>query len=254
MLDSWAAITLAEKEGKLNKYTMPVEDPYRIHFAPDLHYPFQDDEIVDHIIDLARGCEIIGQIGDGLEAYGVSSHAKNPLVKHTLNDEASLYVRKFWRPIRRDNPGARLIQITGNHEQRIQRYMWKQAPALADVPGMALSKLIKAKELGIEVHPRSGLLLAGVRFKHGDVARAIGSARSEMTAHRGDGVSGHTHRCEYETLKDKEGRRTKWYSIGHACDQDRMEYLEGEPNWERSAGITLTVYPDGRIEYKEHRL
>jgi len=253
--DSWTAISLAEREGKLHRLVFPVAEPFKMHWAPDLHYPFQNQDVVDYIIDISRGCDLIGQIGDGLEAYGVAKYTKNPLVQHTLQDEARLYRNGFWKPIRKQNPTARLVQVHGNHEDRIANYLWSQAPALHDTPGLKLSRLIHAKRLGIEVVPRSGIKVAGYRVKHGDVARAIGSARSEMTHHRWNGISAHTHRCEHETLVDAEGHQTDWYSIGHATRPELLDYLKGKtPNWHLSAGVTVTVYPDGRTEVVEHRL
>jgi len=253
--DSWQAITLAEQEGRLTKFQLPIEQPIRMHWAPDLHFPFHNADVVAYIIDICRGCDIIGQIGDGLEAYGVSGHEKDPAVKHTLNDEAVMYREKFWLPIRRHNPNARLIQLYGNHEERIDRHVRKQSPALYDLPGHTLQDLIKADEYNIEVHPSSGLLIAGRRFKHGDIARQLGSARGEMIKHRKDGVSGHTHRCEHETIIDAEGYRTDWYSIGHATRPELLAYLKGKiPNWQLSGGITFTIYPDGRTDIQEHRL
>lgn len=254
--DSWQAITLAEREGKLTKYQLPLENPHRIHITPDLHYPFQNNDVIAYIIDLAKGCDTIIQIGDGLEAYGVSSHKKNPAIRHTLNDEAKQYRTQFWRPLREQNPKARLIQIIGNHEERIERYTWQKAPELYDIPGVSIGRLIHAERYQIEVHPRSGLLIAGYRIKHGDTARTIGSARSEMLAHRSNGISAHTHRCEHETLIDAEGYRTDWYSIGHACRPELLDYLKGrkQPNWQLSAGVTLTLYPDGTTHVQEHRL
>jgi hypothetical protein len=252
----WSAITLAEKEGRLGRSTFPLPQPIRMHWAPDLHFPFHNKDVVTHIIDVSRGCDIIGQIGDLLEAYGVSSHKKNPAIKHTLEDEARMARNEFWIPIRNLNPEARLIQVTGNHEERIVRYNWENAPAYYDNPNIGFATLIKAEKYGIEMYDRTGLKLHGMRFKHGDVARAQGSARAEMTRHRYSGVSGHTHRCEWETIIDAEGVRTDWWSIGHACRPELLDYLRGKPlpNWQLSAGITFTIYPDGTIDTKEHRL
>jgi len=250
----WEAITLAEREGRLGRFSIPDQEPTRIHIAPDLHYPFQNDDAVAHILDIARGCDVIVQIGDGLEAYGVSSYVKDPRVKHSLNDEAKAYRNGFWKPIRQQNPKARLVQIYGNHEERIYNHVRQYAAAMHDLPALTLGRLINAERFNIEVHPRSGLLIAGHRVKHGDVARAIGSARAEMSKHRCSGISGHTHRCEHETFVDAEGIRTDWWSAGHACRPELLDYLKTPPNWQLSGGVTLTVYPDGRTFVQEHRL
>lgn len=252
----WAAITLAEKEGRLHHsvFAEQVGRPYRIHFIPDTHFPFQNDDVILHIVELCTSVDAVVHIGDLVDAYHVSSHDKNPLVRHTIEDEFKLAEQRLWKPIIKYNPLCRRVYVTGNHEERVAKYAAKKAPALYSSTPATIGRYINAERNKIEIVPRSGLVIKGVRAKHGDVARATGSARAEMIAHRFTGVSGHTHRCEHETIIDKEGHRTDWYSIGHACRPELMEYLNGLPNWQLSGGLTLTIFHEGYWEFVEHRL
>jgi hypothetical protein len=253
--DLWQAITLAEREGTLDRWHFPPPITRRVFIAPDLHYPYHRRDVVEHIVDLARGADTIIQIGDAVDGYPISNFDRNPLRRDTIYDEAKAYHLGFWRPIRATNPTARLIQIEGNHEQRLQRYIWKRAPELAGNPDLTWRRLMRLDDYNVEWHPRSGLLVAGLRIKHGDVAlKGAGlSARREMEDHRWSGVSAHTHRYGVARRTDKEGVTTEWREIGHACDIAQVEYGDAF-DWNLSAGLSITIYDDGRIEYEEHRL
>lgn len=253
--DAWQAITLAEREGKLNREVFAHRvDPITVHIAPDIHWPYHRADVLSHIIDLCHGVDIVIQIGDGNDCYGLSDFDKDPGRESNTQKEADEYREGFWRPIRHRSATVRCIQIMGNHEERFDRYVRRKAPGLASVHGLTWAKVLNVNKYNVELHPRSGLLIAGQRIKHGDVARSTGNnARNEMDAHRADGISAHTHRWEYSKRTDKEGRTTEWRSIGHACDVDKAEYVKN-PDWHLSAGLGLTIYPDGHIDFVEHRL
>jgi hypothetical protein len=258
-LPPWFEITDAEKAGKLNRFTLPPRDVFRAHFIPDLHWEGVNHDVVEHIMDVCRGVDLICQIGDGMDCYTLSSFDRNPRRRSCLQEEADAYRTGFWAPLCRDNPCARKIQLLGNHEERLLRFLWKRAPELAGMRSMTWRRVWEFDEHGldVEIHESSGLLIAGHRAKHGErvSAQAGASARLEMEDHRSDGVSGHTHRYGRATRKDKEGRVTNWWEIGHACRTDIIaaEYVKN-PNWNLSAGLGMTVYPDGTVEYVEHRL
>lgn len=254
-MTDWEAITLAEKEGKLDRFSFPPPQHRRIHIIPDLHYMYARADVISHIIDLCKGADIIIQIGDAVDAYPISSFDRNPLRKETIYDEAQAYRKDVLEPLRKMNPDSRIIQLEGNHEQRLTKYLWKKAPELAGNPDLTWRRMMKLDELNIEWHGRSGILLAGLRIKHGDVAiQGAGlSARREMENHRASGISGHTHRFGTARRTDKEGHSTQWYEIGHACDETRVDYGSSF-DWNLSAGLTITQYEDGTLDYREHRL
>lgn len=254
-MTDWAAITLAEREGKLDRFHFPPQKHRKIHLVPDLHYVYARDDVVTHILDLCKGSDVIIQIGDAVDAYPISSFDRNPLRRETIYDEALAYRKGFLEPARRMNPEARIIQIEGNHEQRLTKYLWKKAPELAGNPDLTWRRMMGLDELGVEWHGRGGLLIAGLRVKHGDVAvQGAGlSARREMENHRWSGISGHTHRYGVARRTDKEGNRTEWWEIGHACDEQQVEYGDCF-DWNLSAGLTVIQYEDGSIEYQEHKL
>src|SRR4051812_28245066 len=89
--DAWSAITIAEQAGTLGRYVTPTSNPFRVFIAPDIHWTFHDPDVVTHIIDLARGCDIIIQIGDALDCYSLSSFDRDPKRLTNVEDEADGY-------------------------------------------------------------------------------------------------------------------------------------------------------------------
>jgi UDP-2,3-diacylglucosamine pyrophosphatase LpxH len=251
----WSQIVSAEAAGSLPGSVKYMDQAHRVHVVPDLHYPFQDDDAVHAIMDAARGAQTIVLIGDGVDCYSISSFDRDPARKVTLQSEADAYRVGFLEPLRQANPHARIIQILGNHENRLIKFLRKKAPELHDMRSLSWRSILHADAIGMEIVPSSGLLLFGHRLKHGDKVRSGAglTARAEMEDHRCDGVSAHTHRYGRASRKDKEGRVTNWWEIGHACDVSQVEYVDN-PDWNLSAGLGIEVFADGRIEYTEHRL
>lgn len=256
---AWSEITAAEKAGTLNRYMLPPLEPFRAYFIPDLHWEGVNHDVVATCMDIARGADLICQVGDIQDCYTISSFDRNPNRQSCLQKEADGVRKGFWTPMCRDNPQARKVQLLGNHEDRLTKFLWKKAPALAGMRALTWREIweFDKHKLDVEIHEGTGLLIAGHRVKHGvhAVKGAGNSARREMEDHRTDGISAHTHRYGVARRKDKEGRLTTWYEIGHGCREDIIsaEYVKN-PDWNLSAGLEMIVYPEGRIEYIEHRL
>lgn len=255
--DSWQALTLAEQEGRLGRFTTPVERPTREHYIPDIHYPYHNEDAVSHILGLVYGADLICFIGDDIDADSIMRHTRAPHRKSTLFEQCQGFSSTILAKVRQQNPQARIIKILGNHEEdRLQRYIWNNCPELADIPYLSWSTLLEADKYRVEVVSRKGLLIHGKRAKHGDVATkgAGNSARREMEEHRCDGVSGHTHRYAVVQRTDKEGHTTRWAEIGHAMDVAKAEYIKATPDWCLSGGLTVEYETCGAERWTEHRL
>lgn len=217
-----------------------------IGVIPDLHFPHVDRERLAYCLDdlKQRKPEHLVQIGDAGDFYTCSSFDKDPRRQQSLDSER-VEVRDFYRGLRADHPGAMIAMLEGNHEDRLRRYLWGKAPALAHLPELTVPALYGLPDLGISYHGRNGMSLYGLRLKHGDLVRnkAGYTASAEMEAHRCSGVSGHTHRFGHATRTDKEGVTTEWWEIGHLCDTGSAEYVTA-PDWQ-AGYMVIHVSPDG---------
>lgn len=253
----WDVITRLQKSGKLEAFApLWVPEPIRVAVLPDIHVPYHSRELLGEALARTREFEPhnIIQIGDLNDAYPISRFNKDPARKLTIRSEGHMARDEVLVPLREQNPNAIIDVIYGNHEQRLDQYVFSRAPELADIPEISWKHFWNANALDINVHPRSGFKRYGLRFKHGDyVASKTGAtAHKEMAAHRCSGISGHTHRFGSAEVTDKEGHTTKWLEIGHLCDTAQADYTES-PDWQAGM-MLLTINPDGSIEEAPVRL
>lgn len=221
----------------------------RIGLIPDAHIPYHSEPRLRALFDVIRGCETIVIMGDWIDAYSVSSFDKNPLRKERMPEEFA-EARRWLRILRDENPDARIIFIEGNHEERFARYLIRQAPALIGLKGMSVREQLELDDLDIEHYDSDGLMLHGIRLKHGQAVRAKSgaSAHSELDAHRTSGVSVHVHRMAMVWYTDREGNRHFWLEGGHVCDEAKADYVKN-PNWQAGSWM-LHVAKDGGIDFE----
>ena len=136
-------------------------------------------------------------LGDFVNFATVSKYEQDPFYRKNLSDE----IREAHDILRKivDVAKCEVIWYSGNHEDRLLKYLKRNAAQLADLSlndeyVVSIPHLFQLKELGVSYvgrHFRNGVL-----FEHGELIRS----KSGMTAHSNldkNGVStigGHTHR------------------------------------------------------------
>jgi len=128
---------------------------------PDIHWPYHDQRALDAAIDygIKVGCSIFLIQGDGFDCYYVSSFRKDPL-RPQFHAERKISTQLF-EDFTRQIGDVRKIFLCGNHEERIQSYIWTQAPAFADVKALSVPALYGLDELGWEFVSNKELKRAG---------------------------------------------------------------------------------------------
>lgn len=208
----------------------------RIIFIPDLHCPYHDRDVWVQVLAFIRDYtpDRIVFLGDVIDAYPVSSFSKDPARKETLQDELDSG-HEVLRQARDAAPDAIIDYTPGNHEKRIDRFLWEKAPALASLRCMALGELLRLDELEVRLHDYSGFKLREkFRVTHGTAVRrhAGHSAMAEQVKWGINGISGHTHRAGTYTVSNEAGTMS-WTETGHLCDVARAEYVQS-PNWQQA--------------------
>lgn len=135
---------------------------------------------------------------------------------------------------------------TGNHENRIQRYLEKEAPALADLRCLRISSLLDFDDLDISDLPVVSPVAPGWVTTHGDIAPSIsrysgGTAIGLARRLRRNVIMGHTHRLGH--IQETDGSTTlHGIETGHFMDVRKASYVKhGVPNWQ-SGFVTLDVH------------
>lgn len=195
-----------------------------------------DSEPFDHIIDG----------GDRIDAYSVSKYDKNPTRFGELKDDLAWSKHHSNEVEKRNKSGAVLHFLKGNHEQRVPDYVRRKAPGLDGLSELSLPAL-----LGVEhwkYHERPGVVINGVRFKHGDkVAKGAGnSVRKEMEDYWQSVVMGHCHR--QAVVRVQKNSEFVGVEAGCLCSLT-PEYLTN-PDW-KQGWVVVKIGPDG-IRVEEH--
>jgi len=211
----------------------------KVLFVSDIHAPYQDNSAIRAMIAFGKEFkpDRIILMGDVVDFYAISSFSKDPYRALGLQKEIDETV-SILKILRKEFPKARMDFIRGNHEARLQRFLWNKAAELSGLRNLTVPKLLKLDELNITYHMKGRMKLRGIVVKHGDIVRKFSgyTAKGELENTGISGVSVHTHRAAAH-FHTNEGGRHFWYELGCLCKLN-AEYMEGKiPNWQQAFGI-----------------
>ena len=214
----------------------------------DTHIPYHDPVSVGLTLDFIKDKKpdkLILQ-GDICDFYSCSRFNKDPARIDSLQDDLDQTLN-FLDSCRQAAPDAEIHYIQGNHERRLQRYMWNQAQALSSLRALKLPVLLKFKELKINYHLKF-YKIGDLHCTHGTVIRrhAGYTAKAEFDNNGCSGMSGHTHRDGKYTVRNRTGHFV-WFENYCLCDLN-PEYIEGIANWTQGFSVVTTV---GKRPYVE---
>lgn len=200
----------------------------------DLQIPFVDEELEAARDQFIREWkpDYIFYNGDCLDAYELSSFDKNPHRIFGFSDERE-QARKMLHH-HKNVSGAKLYWIDGNHEDRLQRIIWKHAQGFADM----VDDLPKALELDkwCEAYVPYGkhVEFLGFIITHGTIVRSNSgyTAKAMLDKYHSSGCSGHTHRIGSHSSTDHRGVSHTWYEIGYGARKD-LEYTKAPADWQQ---------------------
>jgi len=165
-----------------------------------------------------------------MDFYAISTFDKEPERITKLQEELDQGIA-FLRNVRQDAPGSTIIYLEGNHEARMQKYLWKH-PEISSLNALNVKNMLELKSMDIEYIKQN---VSHVRHKfvieHGDVVRqqSAYTARAQLEKRGMSGLSGHTHRLGMHYRCDMSGNYV-WCENGCLCDLN-PEYVIGKPNW-----------------------
>lgn len=175
----------------------------------DLHVPYQTKDM-DLVFQILRDIPSLTHIylnGDIGEFESVSSHLKSPSGISSLKKEAK-YVNFFLDKLQSFFPRVKIVLIQGNHEFRLDRYLWRNAPALDGLEGLTIKGLLKLRERGID-HVKYGPRQlercgkANLWLRHEPVSGGQNPAANTAKKFSCDIAFGHTHVYQQYATKYK---------------------------------------------------
>lgn len=223
--------------------TMKKRSYQKVLMIPDMHVPFHDKKWLDSLLQFAEinKPDTVFIMGDLVDFYAISRFVKNPLRALKLQEEINV-ARNVLKRIKATCPTSKIVFIRGNHEARLQKYLWSTAQELSGLDCLNVPELLGLKELGMIYAEKGRYNFCGEVIKHGSVVRKFSAytAKAETEKHGKSGTSGHTHRAGVYFQSDDSGD-ISWIETGCGCRLDQ-EYMEGEkPNWQQGWGWEITV-------------
>lgn len=209
----------------------------------DHHFPFEDKRICRAQVEFIKREKPTGVIhlGDLVDFYQCSRFNKDPKRANQLQCDIDQGV-EFLSEIRSVNAKMKIKFIPGNHEKRLKKYLWGDAPALASLRALQLEPLLQLKKLRIEFCS-DGLQIGDMSFFHGDIVRKHASytAKAMFEKHGVTLMAGHTHRDGKYTVRNRRGHFAVWENY---CSCSLWPEYADFPNW--SQGFACVTFADNR--------
>lgn len=211
----------------------------RVVWIPDIHVPYQDEKALHAALEFIHWFKPnhVFVLGDLVDFYQVSKFVRDPKRAVELQDNIDESIDVLAR-IKEASRDAKLYFEKGNHELRLEKFIWTHAPELDSLRSLKLDELMQFKKLGYTYHEQGWCIFKDLLIKHGNVVRinAGYSAFGELTKAGMSGVSGHTHRLGQTFVRNMGGFLT-WIEAGCLCDLN-PHYMEGLiANWEHGIAI-----------------
>jgi len=204
----------------------------RLGVFGDVHIPFHDNIALEAMFNKfeEENVDSILINGDLLDFYQLSFHEKDPRQVHFKEEiEAG---KEFLAYIRARFPDIPIYYITGNHENRFERYLRIKAAELLDIDECRLDVILHVAEYRIEVIPfRSKVVFGDYTIEHGDKIPGAGGvvpARTLLMRLKSNSIVNHFHKSSESSQRVfgvGEPTMIKAYSLGCLCDLN-PEYME----------------------------
>lgn len=207
--------------------------------VPDCHIPFHDPKAwaaLTRAVGVLRP-EYLIVLGDFVDCFSVSDHDKDPRRAPLLKAELAEGASKL-DELTRLAPGAEKYFCKGNHENRLERFLWKRAPALVEMVTVEGALGLKArgwKVIPYREHGNIGKLF----FTHDIGIAGIHAAWQTGQVFQGNVAFGHTHRLSVYYSGTVRGERHVAASMGWLGDVAAADYLPAarRAHWQHGFGV-----------------
>lgn len=213
---------------------------------PDTHRPFHSRRAYALMLKVAKhvGIHEIVILGDYADCYSVSSHGgKDPRLPRLLEAEVQS-VNEGLDELDRLFPRAKKVYLAGNHEYRLERYLYDKAPELFG--------LTSCRELfRMNLRPRWSYL----DYQKNQAYRVLGTdlvarhtplatqAKSGLTRAMTSYISGHTHQISEVHAVALDGREIVALCPGWLGDvrSSAFAYVSSPPQWQLGFALVSCV-------------
>ena len=202
----------------------------KVLILSDIHIPYHDVEAIKIALNEGKqqGIDTIYLNGDILDFFMLSFHEKNPKNRPSLRNEIDM-AREFFAYLWQEFPNVTIYFKPGNHEYRLERYLYLKAPELLDCEEFKLEILLGLAEFRIiYISKRIKTYFGHLLVEHGDRMKGNGGvnpARSLYMRYKRHVLAGHFHRKSEHVEKIYDGSLVTAFSTGCLCELE-PEYFE----------------------------
>lgn len=220
----WQKVELPQSTAQIREpFIFP--EPSRILLLSDIHFPFHDRQALDAAVAWGRKLKPTHVLlnGDTVENYGISRWEPDPR-RRDVPGEISI-ARQGVKWIRERFPKAEILFKHGNHEDRLESYLMRNAAALLGVEDFEMGSLLRLGDLGISqiasrqiAHAGKLVIIHGHELPRG-ISNPVNPARGMYLRLNETAICGHFHQTSQHT--DATGIHKKYiscWSTGCLCD------------------------------------
>lgn len=208
----------------------------------DLHIPYHNAEVIKDFVAYAKkkhGAEHVLFNGDFADCHAVSRWEDDPRKRDFPGELEANRQALAW--FREKFPGGELVFKQGNHEERLERFMWSNAPQFLGIKEFELSSLFRFADFGVtEVKDKIPVKAGDLFIIHGHeyrfaVQNPVNPARGLFLRAKTSALCGHFHQPSGHSASRLGDERISCWSTGCACDlhPDYMRLNE----WSHGAAV-----------------
>lgn len=223
----------------------------------DIHIPYHTKTSLELAVKESkrRKASIILLNGDTMDCYQMSRFERDPRCRNTKNEIEA--VREFLAFLRQKFPKARIIWKDGNHDERYESYLRRNAPELLGIDVFEKPSVLKFDNLGIEwVTDKRPIICGKLTIVHGHefaktMTNPVNPARGLFLQSKVCAYEGHYHQTSEHAENSLEGKSIACWSSGCLCDL-HPKYMPIN-KWNHGFGI-IAIAKDGNFRIHNHKI
>lgn len=210
-------------------------------YTSDIHLPYDQTENVIAFLDAVKKekPDIIVLGGDIIDFFKISRFDKDPLDGQSLTDEIAA-AKAFFSDLRLAAGKRPIYWLEGNHEERLTKFIRRNAPEFADFNVLQMESLFDLERFDITyVRDTQVLQIEDWVFRHGhengNGSTPGLSARKGVLMYGANYIQGHIHKANVIRVSNYNG---DFIGVESPCLCDmEPEYVKGYAGWQ--AGWTI---------------
>lgn len=191
----------------------------RVLVLSDIHIPYHDPQAIQLALDY-REFDSILLNGDILDFHRLSRFVPDP---EAVSFGEEIETGKAFLRYLHDTYGVPIYYKIGNHEERLEHFMYQKAPEVADLAVWRIEYLLNFEELGVTlIGDKRRVNLGALTVLHGhELARGfvapVNPARGAFLKASQSTLIGHHHKTSEHNETTLDGKLISCWSTGCLC-------------------------------------